>query len=43
MEKKIALIVGCIALYIILSFLTDGAIHIFLVLGGLGYAMYKNG
>lgn len=43
MEKKIALIVGCIALYFILSLLTHGAIHIVLIIGGLGYAMYKYG
>lgn len=43
MEKKIAIVVGCIALYFILSLLTNGAIHIVLLIGGLGYAMYKFG
>ncbi len=43
MEKKIAIVVGCIVLYLILSLITKGAIHIVLIVGGLGYAMYKYG
>ena len=43
MEKKIALVVGCIALYLILHLLTGGAIKWVVIVGGLGYAMYKLG
>lgn len=43
MERKIILAVGCILGYVILAILTNGASHIFLVLGLLGYGMYKFG
>ena len=43
MEKKIALIVGCTIAYIVLFLLTGGVFRIVLILGLLGYGMYKFG
>ena len=43
MEKKIAIAVGCLASYFVLNIITAGKIKIVLILGLLGYGIYKTG
>ncbi len=42
MEKKIAIIAGCTALFLALSIVTKGKIIILLVIGAVAYFAYKN-
>lgn len=42
-EKKILIALGCIVLYIVLDILTNGASRVVILLGGIGYAMYRYG
>lgn len=39
-EKKIALVVGCTAIYIVMQFITGGRFKTFLLIGLLAYGIY---
>ena len=41
MEKKIAIVVGCAALYIVGNIVTGGKLKIVLLIALLGYGTYK--
>jgi hypothetical protein len=43
MEKKIAIVVACLASYFVLNIVTAGKIKIILLVGLLGYGVYKVG
>ncbi len=43
MEKKIAIVVGCLAIYFVLNIVTAGKIKIVLLLALLAYGVYKVG
>ena len=40
MEKRIALIVGCAAIYFVMQFITGGKFKIFLVVALIAYGTY---
>lgn len=42
LEKKIAIVLGVIAIVFLLGVVTDGKSWPFLVFGALGWAVYKN-
>jgi len=42
MEKKIAWVVGCVLLYLILLYVFGGIINAILFAGGLAYLIWKN-
>ena len=39
-EKKIAIAVGCISIYLVMQFITGGKFRIFLVIGLIAYGTY---
>ena len=39
-EKKIALVVGCTAIYLVMQFITGGKFKILLVIGLIAYGTY---
>ena len=41
MEKKIALVVGCLAIYFVANIITGGKFKIMLLIALLAYGMYK--
>ncbi len=43
MDKKMALIAGCVILYILLMIVTGGAFRIILILALIAYGMYRYG
>ncbi len=42
MERKIAWVVGCLILYLVLLMTFGGVINIILLMGGIAYFIYKN-